>query len=248
MFFETKDTIPEGFGFSAFGLSHLIWLAVLVIACIAAALIYKRLGNSSRKLMRKILGISIVATEMLKDIVLICIGEFSVGYLPFHLCGINILLIGFDIIKPTKLVGNFLYYFCIVGALLALVFPNWTMLPIFNFFYFNSFIIHILLVIYPIMLVVGGDIKLDVKYMPRCIALLIAMAIPIYFINLASGENFMFLMEPDKGNPLELFEKLLGNHLWGFPILLPIVMLIMYLPIMIIKKAKKNKKALALTK
>jgi hypothetical protein len=46
-------------------------------------------------------------------------------------------------------------------------------------------------------------------------------------------------MEPDKGNPLELFEKLLGSHLWGFPILLPLVMLIMYLPLFIISLFKK---------
>ena len=41
---------------------------------------------------------------------------------------------------------------------------------------------------------------------------------------------------------LELFEKILGSHLWGFPILLPIVMFIMYLPIFIARKLK-NKKA-----
>jgi hypothetical protein len=50
----------------------------------------------------------------------------------------------------------------------------------------------------------------------------------------------MFLMEPDKGNPLELFEQLLGNHLWGFPILLPVVMFLMYLPILLVDKLKKK--------
>jgi hypothetical protein len=49
----------------------------------------------------------------------------------------------------------------------------------------------------------------------------------------------MFLMHPDSGNPLEMFEKLLGSHLWGFPILLPIVILLMYLPAFLVKKLKK---------
>ena len=84
-------------------------------------------------------------------------------------------------------------------------------------------------------------VKPKIKNMPKCIGLLVAMAIPIYFINLKFGTNFMFLMRPDSGNPLELFEKLLGNHLWGFPILLPVVMFIMYLPLAIIN-AKGNKK------
>ncbi len=243
MFFETKGSIPEGFGFKAFGLTHLLWLALLVVSCGVAAYFYKRLDAKRRNIMRTALGCTIVAVELIRDIIIVLIGKWSgIGYLPLHLCGINILLIGFDVIKRTKVVQNFLYYFSIAGALLALLFPNWTMLPWWNFFSLNSFVIHILLVMYPFMLVAGGDIELDIKYMPRCLALLVAMAIPIYFINLASGENFMFLMSPEKGNPLELFEKLLGSHLWGFPILLPVVMLIMYLPIHIIKKRKSNKK------
>lgn len=31
MFFETKDSIPEGLGFSTFGGTHLIWLIVTVL-------------------------------------------------------------------------------------------------------------------------------------------------------------------------------------------------------------------------
>ncbi|MDO4608000.1 MAG: YwaF family protein [Clostridia bacterium] len=240
MFFKTKDTIPEGLGFSTFGILHLIWLAVLLIACCVAAYIYKKLDTKKRNIMRCILGVVIVGLEIVKDIALIAIGEFNVGYLPFHLCGINILLIAFDLFKPTKVVRNFLYYFCIPGALLALLFPNWTVLPFANFFHIHSFLIHIVLVMYPIMLVIGGDIPLDIKYMPRCIGLLVAMAIPLYFLNIRWDTNFMFLLRPDKGNPLELFEKLLGNHLWGFAILLPLVMFVMYLPILIIKKVKNK--------
>jgi hypothetical protein len=48
----------------------------------------------------------------------------------------------------------------------------------------------------------------------------------------------MFLMRPDKGNPLEMFEKLLGSHLWGFPILLPVVIAVMYLPTRIFIKKR----------
>ena len=69
-----------------------------------------------------------------------------------------------------------------------------------------------------------------------------AIAIPVYCLNLLWGTNFMFLMKPDSGNPLELFEKLLGSHLWGFPILLPLVILVMYLPIFILKKHNKRTK------
>ena len=240
MFFYTKDNIPDGYGFSAFGLTHLIWLAVCVLMCVGACLLYKRLSAVGQRRMLIILGSYIFFQEMLKNVVVAFVDEFTVGYLPFHLCGINILLILFDVIKPTKIVRSFLYYFCIPGAALALLFPNWTTQPVWNFFHLHSFIIHILLVVYPVLLVTSGQVESDLKSAFKSLIVLVAFAIPIYFLNLLWDTNFMFLMEPDKGNPLEFFENLLGNHLWGFPILLPLVIFLMYLPILIARKVKND--------
>ena len=184
------------------------------------------------------LGICIVVEELVKDLLLIALGEFGWGNLPFHLCGINILLIGFDMLKPTKTVRSFLYYFAIPGAMLALLFPNWTETPVWNFFHIHSFTIHILLVLYPLLLVTTHRVATDLRSALLGVGLLVALAIPVYGLNLLWDTNFMFLMEPDSGNPLELFEKLLGSHLWGFPILLPVVILVMYLPLRILKKRK----------
>lgn len=239
MFFYTKDTVPEGMGFKTFGATHLIWLACLAAVGVFAAFVYRRLNPQKRNIMRIILGCYIVFQEMLKNVVAYAVGDFGVGHLPLHLCGISILLIGFDVIKPTKTVRNFLYYIGIPGAALAALFPNWTTLPAFNFFHIHSFTIHALIMLYPLLLVTNGEVKPTIKTMPKAVILLIGLAIPIYFINLACDTNFMFLMSPDTGNPLGLFEKYLGSHLWGFPVLLPIVMFVMYLPIFIVLKAKK---------
>ncbi len=240
MFFATKETIPEGVGFATFGSTHLIWLSVIAVFCIAAITIYRKLSPKNRNIMRIILGTLIVLNEIVKDGVAIATGDFDVGNLPLHLCGINILLIGFDIFKQTKAVRNFLYYFCIPGALLALFFPNWTVLPCMNFSHIHSFTIHGMLVMYPLLLVCSGEVVPDIKTMPKCILLLICMAIPIYFVNMLCDTNFMFLMEPETGNPLGLFEKYMGSHLWGFPVLLPVVMFIMYIPLLVASKRKKK--------
>lgn len=210
-----------------------------LLLCIFACILYKKLDEKRKKNTLVILGTIIFLLEIIKDIVLLILKEFTWGYLPLHLCGINILLIAFDVIKPTKAVRSFLYFIAIPGAMLALLFPNWTNLPVWNFFHLHSFIIHILLVLYPLLLVTTGQANTDFKSILKGVLLLIGMAIPIYFLNLLLDTNFMFLMKSDKGNPLELFEKLLGSHLWGFPILLPVVMLIMYIPILICKK-KRN--------
>lgn len=248
MFFLTKETVPSGVGFSTFGITHLLWLLFSLAAIVTATIIYRKLNTKNRNIMRIVLGVIIILNEIIKNIVAYAIGDFDIGHFPFHLCGINILLIAFDLIKQTSTVRNFLYYIGIPGAMLALLFPNWTVLPCMNFFHIHSFTIHALLVMYPVVLVTSGDIKPTIKDMPKCIALLVGMAIPIYFINLIFDTNFMFLMNPETGNPLGLFEKYLGSHLWGFPVLLPIVMFIMYLPLILAKKLKKKKETTIIEK
>ena len=243
MFFVTSDHIPEGVGFQTFGLAHILWLLAGLTLCVAACIFFRKLSADKQKRVLKVLGAYIFLQEMVKNLVLICLGEFGWGYLPFHLCGINILLIAFDTIKQTKVVRSFLYYFAIPGAALALIFPNWTKMPVWNFFHLHSFTIHILLVLYPLLLVTTNQVSTDLKSALRGVGLLVAMAIPVYGLNLLWGTNFMFLMQPDSGNPLELFEKLLGSHLWGFPILLPVVILVMYLPVFVIKNRRKSAKA-----
>ena len=240
MFFVTSDHIPEGVGFQAFGLTHILWLLAGFILCIAACIFYRKLPADKQKRTLKVLGAYIFLQEMVKNLVLILLDEFSWGYLPFHLCGINILLIAFDAVKQTKTVRSFLYYFAIPGAALALLFPNWTKMPVWNFFHIHSFTIHILLVLYPLLLVTTNQVSTDLKSAFKGVLLLVAMAIPVYGLNLLWDTNFMFLMKPDSGNPLELFEKLLGSHLWGFPILLPVVILVMYLPVCLVKNRKKR--------
>ena len=238
MFFVTKEKIPEGVGFQTFGLTHILWLAAGLLLCVAACVFYRKLSENKRKVMLTALGAVILLLEIVKDAVLLCLGELTWEHLPLHLCGINILLIAFDVVRQTKTVRSFLYYFAIPGAALALLFPNWTSLPAWNFFHIHSFVIHILLVMYPLLLVVTGQVVAELKAAAKSVALLVAMAVPVYFVNLLCGTNFMFLMEPDSGNPLEMFEKLLGSHLWGFPILLPVVIFVMYIPLLILKKRK----------
>ena len=181
MFFITDDKIPEGLGFQTFDLTHILWLLAGLLLWIGACMFYKRLSTDNRKRMLTVLGIWIFAQELLKDIVLLALGEFGWGNLPLHLCGINILLICFDMIKQTKPVRSFLYYFAIPGAMLALLFPNWTELPVLNFFHIHSFTIHILLVLYPLLLVTAGQVQTDLRAALKGVLLLVALAIPCIF-------------------------------------------------------------------
>lgn len=241
-FLDTVETIPDNVGFSHFGDLHLTWLAVFLVVVAANCLLFCKLRPVGRDRWKKIVAGLIVLDEIYKMVMLIIGGRYDVSYLPLHLCSINIFIIAFHAWKPARSVGAFLYTVCIPGAIAALLFPSWTSLPLGNFMHWHSFTIHILLAMYPIVLAISGELDLSIKDIPKCLLLLIGLAIPIYFVNLLLDTNFMFLMYVEEGNPLLIFEQLWGNHLLGYPVIIAAVLIVMYTPVVLIKaiKAKKN--------
>ena len=237
-FLNTVETIEEGVGFNYFGATHLFWLTFFIIFAIGCCYIYKVSDKERRLKLRKLIALLIVSDEIFKIVMLLIGGNYSVKYIPLHLCSINIFIIAYHVYKPSKVLDNFLYAVCVPAALAALIAPTWIELPFMNFMHIHSFTIHILLATYPLMLVVGKDICPDIKQIPKCIIFTVIMAIPIYFLNLLWDTNFMFLMYAEPGNPLYWFGENFGHHLLGVPVIEGAVLIVMYLPFYLIKKEK----------
>ena len=168
-------------------------------------------------------------------------GNYLPDYLPLHLCSINIFLIAYHAWKPNDTIGSFLYTVCIPGAIAALLFPTWTELPVWNFMHLHSTTIHILLTMYPMVLAVNGQLKIEVKRIPKCLLLLAGLAVVALIANLIFDTNFMFLMKAEPGNPLYVFQQMWGSHLLGFPVLITAVLAVMYCPVALYRKLKKKK-------
>lgn len=240
-FLDTTETIPAGVGFVHFGALHIIWLTVFAVLTVINCIFYRKLGGKGKRNWKIVVALLLLADELFKDVMLIVGGRFRPDYLPLHLCSINIILIAIHAWKPSKLLSGYLYTVGIPGAMAALLFPSWTSLPLGNFMHLHSFTVHILLAMYPIVLAASGELNPQVRQLPRYLLLLVAMAIPIYGINLLLDTNFMFLMSAEPGNPLYLFEQIWGNHLYGFPVLITAVLIVMYVPLVIFRKIKANK-------
>ena len=235
---DTVETIPAGIGFSHFSVFHLAWLGAFILFTLGCCLLYRRLGSAGRKRMRFFIAAVIVADELFKMAVLIIGSRYTPDYLPLHLCSINIFVICFHALRPGRLTDNFLYTICIPGALAALLFPTWTSLPPANLMLIHSFTVHILLAAYPIMLVCGGDIRPDIRYLPKCLLLLAGLAMVALAVNLTLGTNFMFLMSASEGNPLHWFQRVFDSHLVGFPVLIAGVVIVMYAPVQLLRRRK----------
>jgi hypothetical integral membrane protein (TIGR02206 family) len=238
-FWKTVEVIPEGIGFAHYGALHLCWLAAFAVVAVLNCILYRKLGQKGRKIWRIVVASLLVLDEIYKQIPLFVNGLFTLGYLPLHLCSINIFVIAFHALKPTKSVGNYLYTVCIPGAMAALLFPTWNALPGANYMLIHSFTVHILLALYPIVLTVSGEIKPELKELPKALLLLTGLAAFALICNLLMDANFMFLMYADPGNPLYLFKELWGSHLLGFPVIITGVLLVMHTPWFIAKKIKK---------
>lgn len=238
-FWETVEVIPEGIGFSHYGTLHLCWLAAFLVLTAGNCVLYRRLGEKGRKIWRIAVAALLVLDEVYKQIPLFINGLFTLEYLPLHLCSINIFVIAFHAIKPAKTVGNFLYTVCIPGAMAALLFPTWNALPGANYMLIHSFTVHILLAMYPVVLTVAGEIKPELKELPKALLLLVGLAAVALVCNLLMDANFMFLMYAEPGNPLYLFKEMWGSHLLGFPVIIAGVLLVMHTPWVVARKLKK---------
>ena len=240
-FLDTVETIPSGVGFSQFGIVHFIWLSVAAFVILLNCALYRKLSDRGRKIWKITVALLILADELFKMSMLFIGRRYTFDYLPLHLCSINIFIILIHAWKPSKLLNGFLYTICIPGALAALLFPSWTALPVGNFMHWHSFTVHILLVLYPVVLSVFGELAPSVKRLHKYFLLLVAMVVPIWLVNILLDTNFMFLMYVDEGNPLYLFEQLWGSHLLGFPVIIAGVLIVMYVPRIVFRIIRKKK-------
>ncbi len=240
-FLDTIETIPENVGFQYFGPLHFCWIVLCVLIVCLNCIWYCRMSGVQKARWRHTIAILIAADELFKVIMLVIGGRYNPTYLPLHLCSINIFLIAIHAWKPTDLLSGFLYTVCIPGAIAAILFPSWSSLPLWNFMHLHSFTVHILLVLYPVVMVVSGDWKPHIRKMPLYVLMLLVMSLPIILINFLLDTNFMFLMEAEDGNPLKLFETLWGSHLWGFPVLISAVLFVMYVPVELYRYLCKRK-------
>ena len=231
-FWDTVETIGEGYGFSLFGPRHLATLALFVLTAALCCRTYRRADEKGRARQRKVFAALLLADELFKQAGLQIGGNFDASYLPLHLCSINIFLIAVHAWKRSRTLDNFLYFICIPAATAALLFPTWTSLPAANFMFLHSTSVHILLAVYPMMLFAAGDIRPDAKGLGRSVLLLLALAVPICGVNLLLDTNYMFLMYAPDGNPLAWFRDHCGSHWIGFPVLLAAAGGIMYLPVL----------------
>ena len=188
-----------------FSFGHILWLLAALTAWLMLCRSYKRCVPARRVRKRCAIAGAALTTELLRAGLLMLAGEYGIGRLPLHLCALAIYISFLHALRGGELTGQFLYAFCMPGAVCALLFPDWSAYPAFHFMSVSSFALHILLVGYTLMLVAGGDLRPDTRRAPACLGVMLLIAVPVYIFDCLMGTNYMFLNWPSPGSPLEWF-------------------------------------------
>ena len=225
----TSEAIPDGYGMGTFSIGHLLWLMLAAVLCLVLGRKYSRSNEGTRRRIRIILAVLLLADEALKYAVTIPTGQWIWEFLPLHLCSISVFIAFFHAVSGSVYLAEYLYAVSLPTALMALVFPDWMNLPLINIMCFHSFSIHVLIMLYPSMLLFGG-FRPSARRLMRLIPFIFIYGVAIYFVNNALGSNFFFMNGAAEGNPLSILERYIGGwYRVAFPIIAAIVWLPMYL-------------------
>lgn len=230
-FLTPERKLPAGVGFRPLGAAHLGMLAGLGVLVFAVVLAGCRMSRAGRLRLLRGLSLGMVAMELLKDFVLALQGAFSVGYLPLHLCSMGMFLCLFWAYRPEwDGAGQCLYSLCLSGGVAALLFPDWSRMPLWHFQSLHSFVYHALLVAVPLTAVCSGMVRPRVSKVWKPMVFLLLAAGPVYGFDRLFGTNFMFLRYPVAGTPLELCARFPGGYLLGYGLLAAAVLVLLNLP------------------
>lgn len=245
--FTPANRLPEGVGFKLYGAAHLIWLAIVVAEIIVMVRIYQKLGMVGRRRYVKGIALYLLATEVIRDGLIIALGGWEWSYLPLHPCSFTMFIIAAWAFKPNRFCGNLLYGFGIVGAACALLFCNWTAQPPIQFQTIHSFVFHGILVAFILMTVMCGDIRPDGRGILHNIVFLVPVAAFASIFNFSLPDcNFFFTNGGSEGSPLEIFVKLFGEPWWllAYVALAGVVLTLEFLPWILTDKKKAEQRVL----
>ena len=181
-------------GYSTFGTGHLIWLFSIIVFSYVTGRLYRSLSERGRNNMRKSAAVLIILLEYAKTIAMGLFHVDIIEFLPLHICSVAGLAVVIYALWPNIAWQKQLFaYAFFPPAILAVVIPSTTMLPFFNFYCIHTFVFHGLIIAFFVWLMMADEVVPTYRGLWASSVFLALMCIPIYFINMRFGVNYMFI-------------------------------------------------------
>ncbi|MBO5998618.1 MAG: YwaF family protein [Lachnospiraceae bacterium] len=227
-----------------FGMIHITSMILVASAVIFLSEVFLRADDRARQFCLKFMPLLMVFMEIMKDLYLIKTGRFGIGYLPLHLCSLGIfvfLLAAFPRSgRWRQIFGEIALVLILPGSLCAVLFPDWNVYPVFSFLNLYSWVWHMLLVLYPVLLFRSGLVRPDIRHIHYSLLFLCAVVPPVYLFDKHFNCNYMFINWPPQGTPLYLFSLYMGvpGYLIGYAALVLLILPAVYFVLYLIRKAR----------
>ena len=227
-FFTPQNALPNDVGFTQYGSAHLLWLVTIAAAVIAAAVVPVRYCRRTADIGAWAALVLIILEKLMFAVQ----GALDIGQLPLHLCEMAPVLLVLFTFRRSDWLGQVLWTLCLPGSIAALLFPDWTMYPSCSAVSLQSFMLHGLLILCPVLWLRDGLIRPDWRKLWKPWLFLAVVVPPIYLLNKLWHTNYFFVNAGSAGSPLELLIDKLGNpgFLVGYAAIALGVMVIMDLP------------------
>ena len=232
-------------GHPLFSLGHIIWLTIIILACIFVAKKSRKTTKNKQDLFRKICAIMVFTLEYVKIIIISFLFPNYIGsYLPLQLCTFSGIFIIVDALWPNNKIVNMLWlYIFLPCGVLGIVSPS-TTYPFLNFFSIHEFLFHGLLVVYGVFKIAINESRVIYKGVWISALFILLLMIPIYYINITFNKSYMLLTNPSDF-PLarllwDISTPIFGNY--GYIALLLCIGLLLFHIIYLIGKCVQRKK------
>ena len=225
---------PGDIGFGLFTKAHFTWLLVLAVLIAAITILYYRGDGKRRDNIRKCIALFLLFIEIFKQCLNSLNGIPHGIYLPLEICSFAEYTILIDAMWPDlRLTKQLLAFAFLPSALMALVMPSATIYPAISFYAIHQLTMHAGIVAYIIARYSAGEIR--PRYSGIWLSILIALilSIPVYWINMLFGQNYIYLAGPAENSVINLVWNLSGAsggipYIIGLTVLVAIVMHITY--------------------
>lgn len=234
-FFTYQDALPENSGFPLFGGVHFIWIAGIAISIFLLCKVYLRLAKNKRLQMLNAFVLLALCCTFTQDAILTVTGHMNARMLPFHLCDLATffyLFLQMRILRTGHCDSLAEIALCLFmpGAVLGILFPVWNVYPPFHYMTIHGFIYHALIILYPWLLFVSGNVRPRTKHIWQPVLFLCCIVPPVYLFNKKFDSNYMFINYPPANTPLKVLADQIGNpgYLLGYAIFIFLMILILY--------------------
>jgi hypothetical integral membrane protein (TIGR02206 family) len=201
--------------FEPFSVAHLVPVVLVAALVVLVVVFRRRLRESPRfdRFFRMFFAVVTVAMEFTFNIWVIVRGGSAAVFLPFGLCTLSMYLTAIALVTRSDRLAKIVYPWAVSGALLSLVvadlgytFPH--------FRYFHYFGNHGMFLVANVYMAATSKKPFRYRDLLLSCGILLAIAVPMYFYDVASGSNHMFLVAlPEE---VEGMFSWMGDRWWVF--------------------------------